>query len=77
MSTDRWGKCLCGGWGTRGERPDVTFCDCPAGESLKRELPHWCNLANQMPAGAATLASIARDRNPKPKLADDEYQGEF
>lgn len=41
---------VCEGWGTVGQRPNVKFCTCDHADWLRREIPNWLELANQMPA---------------------------
>jgi hypothetical protein len=40
-TVDKWGKCLCEGWGLVGEAYRKTYCACPTGESLHRDVTKW------------------------------------
>lgn len=62
---------VCDGWGTVGERPNVKWCTCDHAEWLKREIPNWLTLANQMPAGFSSL----RPRSFSTQLIDTLASG--
>jgi hypothetical protein len=55
----------CHGWGCFGERPNVQFCECPTGDSLRVDIPNWCELSNRMPKSMPG-GRTSRDRRWNP-----------
>jgi hypothetical protein len=51
---------VCEGWGTVGERPNVTWCTCEHARWLQREIPNWLEIANSMPQGGMNPAVLPR-----------------